>query len=176
MPSGAPAPLPCALLSPTPTPSSGPSIAMQFCVRQLLAFLDKYDQVPYMVIKFLTGQINYGGRVTDDWDRRTLMTLLDMFITPETMEDYYKFSPSGAGPASLCQTCPGAAGVTRGAWGGAGFVGPVSWQRRGRGHPPPFVQAPGFVSKELTPKGAGGSGWVPQRGRLFKFDFPSAKF
>ena len=24
--------------------------------------------------------------------------------------------------------------------------------------------------------GGGGSGWVPQRGRLFKLDFPSAKF
>ena len=35
----------------------------------------------------------------------------------------------------------------------------------------------GFVYKELLPKGGGGgSGGVPQRGRLFKFDFPSAKF
>ena len=33
-----------------------------------------------------------------------------------------------------------------------------------------------FVYKELIPKGGGGSGWVPQRGRFFKFDFPSAKF
>ena len=34
---------------------------------------------------------------------------------------------------------------------------------------------PGFVDKELMPNGEG-SGWVPQRGRLFKLDFPSAKF
>eukprot|EP00667_Euglena_gracilis_P000011 EG_transcript_11 len=68
---------------------------LQFCVRQLMAFLDKYDEVPYTVIKFLTGQINYGGRVTDDWDRRTLMTILDGFITPQAMDDAYTFSPSG---------------------------------------------------------------------------------
>ena len=35
--------------------------------------------------------------------------------------------------------------------------------------------APGFVCKEGIRNG-GGSGWVPQRGRLFKHDFPSAKF
>ena len=34
----------------------------------------------------------------------------------------------------------------------------------------------GFVYEELIPKGRGGSVWVPQKGRLFKFDFPSAKF
>lgn len=39
-------------------------------------FLDKYDKVPYRVIRELSGNIHYGGRVTDDWDRRTLTTLL----------------------------------------------------------------------------------------------------
>jgi dynein heavy chain len=62
------------------------------CVMQLKRFLSKYDAVPYKVIKFLTGQINYGGRVTDDWDRRTLMTIINRFVTPDVMKDNYLFS------------------------------------------------------------------------------------
>lgn len=33
-----------------------------------------------------------GGRVTDDWDRRTLMTILDRFITPEALQNGYQFT------------------------------------------------------------------------------------
>ncbi|KAL9652089.1 hypothetical protein ABK040_015890 [Willaertia magna] len=65
---------------------------LDVCIKQLRLFLEKYEQVPYKVIKFLTGQINYGGRVTDDWDRRTLMTLIEDYITPKAMEDGYRFS------------------------------------------------------------------------------------
>eukprot|EP01012_Entosiphon_sulcatum_P030911 TRINITY_DN3847_c0_g1_i1.p1 TRINITY_DN3847_c0_g1~~TRINITY_DN3847_c0_g1_i1.p1 ORF type:complete len:4187 (-),score=787.17 TRINITY_DN3847_c0_g1_i1:47-10915(-) len=68
---------------------------LNVCIKQLQHFLDVYEHIPYVVIKFLTGQINYGGRVTDDRDRRCLMTLLDRFIRPEVIEDGYKYSPSG---------------------------------------------------------------------------------
>lgn len=49
----------------------------------------------YKVLKFLVGHINYGGRVTDEWDIRTLMYILDTFYTPEILDNNYKFSPSG---------------------------------------------------------------------------------
>nr|CCC93687.1 unnamed protein product [Trypanosoma congolense IL3000] len=65
------------------------------CVTQIRMFLDKYEEVPYRVIKELCGNIHYGGRVTDDWDRRTLNTLLEGFVHPDVMKDDYKFSPSG---------------------------------------------------------------------------------
>ena len=38
---------------------------------------------------------NYGGRVTDDKDRRCLNNILSGFYTPEILEDGYKFSSSG---------------------------------------------------------------------------------
>jgi len=65
------------------------------CVTQLRDFVDMYNEVPYQVIHFLTYDINYGGRVTDDVDRRTICTILEDFINPDVLSDDYKFSPSG---------------------------------------------------------------------------------
>ena len=36
-----------------------------------------------------------GGRVTDDWDRRTLMTIIANFVNPDSVAEGYKLSPSG---------------------------------------------------------------------------------
>jgi hypothetical protein len=47
------------------------------------------------MIHFLASEINYGGRVTDDVDRRTIVTILDDFINPRVLSDDYKFSSSG---------------------------------------------------------------------------------
>lgn len=60
-------------------------------------FLNEYDELPLEALTYLTGQCNYGGRVTDDKDRRLLMSLLGLFYVPEVVsEEAYKFSPSGA--------------------------------------------------------------------------------
>jgi dynein heavy chain len=57
--------------------------------------LDPHEDVPYAAIAYLAGECNYGGRVTDDKDRRTLMNILADFYTPGIQDDNYKFSPSG---------------------------------------------------------------------------------
>lgn len=42
------------------------------------------------------GECNYGGRVTDEWDRRTLVTILSKFYCPSLVENRsYLFDPSG---------------------------------------------------------------------------------
>lgn len=57
-------------------------------------FLEEYSEIPYKVLNFTVGEINYGGRVTDDWDRRLIMTILADFYTPNVMEDDYSFGGS----------------------------------------------------------------------------------
>jgi dynein heavy chain len=52
--------------------------------------------VPFAAICYLTGECNYGGRVTDNHDRRTLGTILSKFYCPEILaNDTYTFDPSG---------------------------------------------------------------------------------
>ncbi|KAI9346257.1 dynein heavy chain and region D6 of dynein motor-domain-containing protein [Obelidium mucronatum] len=57
--------------------------------------LQESKQIPWDALMYLTGEITFGGRVTDDWDRRTLNSILSKFYTPDILEDSYVFSPSG---------------------------------------------------------------------------------
>uniref|UniRef100_A0A8C4EB11 Dynein axonemal heavy chain 12 n=1 Tax=Dicentrarchus labrax TaxID=13489 RepID=A0A8C4EB11_DICLA len=69
---------------------------LRISIRQLQLFVNEYDEVPFEAITYLTGECNYGGRVTDDWDRRLLMTILADFYNKDIIEKpRYPFSPSG---------------------------------------------------------------------------------
>lgn len=40
----------------------------------------KDESLPWDTLRYLIGEAMYGGRVTDDWDRRVLMTYLDEYL------------------------------------------------------------------------------------------------
>jgi dynein heavy chain len=52
-------------------------------------------KVPYEALAYLAGECNYGGRVTDDKDRRCLVNILSDFYCELIMYDEYTFSDSG---------------------------------------------------------------------------------
>ena len=57
-------------------------------------FMDSQDEVPWDAVLFVTFHINYGGRVTDDNDRRCLMTILEKYCQLSAPIDNYKFTSS----------------------------------------------------------------------------------
>jgi dynein heavy chain len=48
-------------------------------MQQLHLMVENFEVLPLNALRYLTGQCNYGGRVTDEMDRRTLGTLLEEF-------------------------------------------------------------------------------------------------
>nr|CAH7764698.1 unnamed protein product [Callosobruchus chinensis] len=64
---------------------------LKICISQLHMFLVEYDEIPFKVLTYTAGHINYGGRVTDDWDRRCLMNLLADYYKVEVVNTNYVF-------------------------------------------------------------------------------------
>ena len=62
---------------------------------QLKQMLQSYTSVPYQALHYLIGQLNYGGRVTDDWDRRALSAILADLIAPSTLNEELKLDSRG---------------------------------------------------------------------------------
>ncbi|XP_005102124.3 dynein heavy chain 1, axonemal [Aplysia californica] len=68
---------------------------LRICIDQLSMFLQEYNDIPFKVLIYTAGHINYGGRVTDDWDRRCLMNILTDFYCMEAVSTSFTYSPSG---------------------------------------------------------------------------------
>lgn len=51
--------------------------------------LENYEDIPFKALKYLTGACYYGGKVTDDWDRRLISAILDGFYNVKALEDNY---------------------------------------------------------------------------------------
>ena len=72
----------------------------QICEDILGIYLAEYQEnTPFDALRYLIAEANYGGRVTDDWDRRLLNVYIEQFLCEEaiavpnfqvsTAEEYY---------------------------------------------------------------------------------------
>ena len=57
--------------------------------------LSEHEEVPWPALNYLTGEVTFGGRVTDDKDRRILQSLLRQYYSPEAVQPGYNYSPDG---------------------------------------------------------------------------------
>lgn len=64
-------------------------------------FLPLVSQVPYDDLRYLFGEIMYGGHITDDWDRRLCRTYLEEFIKPEMLEGELSLAPGFPLPGNM---------------------------------------------------------------------------
>lgn len=60
---------------------------MKICGEILHNYLGNYEEVPYNDLRYLYGEVMYGGHITDNWDRRTNNTYLMFLIRPEIMTE-----------------------------------------------------------------------------------------
>ncbi|CAH0702189.1 unnamed protein product [Spodoptera exigua] len=52
----------------------------------LANYLEEYEEVPWDALRYLFAIINYGGHITDDWDKRVLIAYINQFFNEEALE------------------------------------------------------------------------------------------
>jgi len=62
---------------------------------QVRMYLEDQPGIPYETLNAVVGDITYGGRATDAWDKRANLSILRKYFTEEVMRDEYRFSKSG---------------------------------------------------------------------------------
>uniref|UniRef100_A0A672VBH7 Dynein axonemal heavy chain 17 n=1 Tax=Strigops habroptila TaxID=2489341 RepID=A0A672VBH7_STRHB len=70
-------------------------------VNVLYNYLEASPKVPYDDLRYLFGEIMYGGHITDDWDRRLCRTYLEEFIKPEMLEGEFLLAPGFPLPGNM---------------------------------------------------------------------------
>ena len=72
------------------------------CANVLSAYIQENAIVPWDDLRYIFGEIMYGGHITDAWDRRTNNTYLAVYLKPEILVRHTAlclFSPF------LCRVC-----------------------------------------------------------------------
>lgn len=59
----------------------------------LYNYLEANNKVPWEDLRYLFGEIMYGGHITDDWDRRLCATFLEEYMQPELVDGDLFFAP-----------------------------------------------------------------------------------
>ncbi|XP_078394996.1 dynein axonemal heavy chain 11-like [Cetorhinus maximus] len=70
-------------------------------VNVLYNYLEANTKVPWEDLRYLFGEIMYGGHITDDWDRRLCRTYLEEFMHPNMLEGELTLTPGFIAPPNL---------------------------------------------------------------------------
>ncbi|XP_071376580.1 dynein axonemal heavy chain 11 [Centroberyx affinis] len=70
-------------------------------VNVLYNYLEANSQVPWEDLRYLFGEIMYGGHITDDWDRRLCRTYLEEYMQPNQFDRKLALGPGFVVPSNL---------------------------------------------------------------------------
>merc|ERR1712226_1041594 len=62
-------------------------------LQSLYNFLEANSKVPWDDLRYLFGDIMYGGHITDDWDRILCKTYLEILMHPDQLETEFYLAP-----------------------------------------------------------------------------------
>ncbi|KAI0977659.1 hypothetical protein GJ496_008262 [Pomphorhynchus laevis] len=73
---------------------------LSICSTILLNYLEVNNKVPWSDLRYLFGEIMYGGHITDDWDRRLCKCYLDTYLTQQLIDGELWLAPGFQVPAA----------------------------------------------------------------------------
>ncbi|CAM4551630.1 unnamed protein product [Caretta caretta] len=68
---------------------------LEVSIQILGMLLANKEEIPWQAMCYLTGEVVYGGRVTDHWDRRCLLSILNNFYNPVVLQEGFAYSSDG---------------------------------------------------------------------------------
>ncbi|XP_063241593.1 dynein beta chain, ciliary-like [Bacillus rossius redtenbacheri] len=74
---------------------------LTICVNVLYNYLESSTRVPWEDLRYLFGEIMYGGHITDDWDRRLCRTYLEVYLIPALLDGDLPLAPGFQAPPNL---------------------------------------------------------------------------
>ncbi|XP_054847065.1 dynein axonemal heavy chain 11 [Eublepharis macularius] len=77
---------------------------LTICVNVLYNYLETNTKVPWEDLRYLFGEIMYGGHITDDWDRRLCHTYLEELMSPSLLEGDFTLAQGFLAPPNLDYT------------------------------------------------------------------------
>jgi dynein heavy chain len=66
----------------------------------LYNYLETFVKVPWTDLRYIFGEIMYGGHISDDWDRRLCSAYLEVYMRPEMLEGQFELAPGFISPPS----------------------------------------------------------------------------
>ncbi|UJR10317.1 hypothetical protein I4U23_014523 [Adineta vaga] len=74
---------------------------LQICIDVLRNYLESNVKIPWEDLRYIFGEIMYGGHITDDWDRRLCRNYLETYLNPSMFEGDLQLASDFPLPPSL---------------------------------------------------------------------------